>query len=139
MPLTSHRIARTTGIKNLILKPIRFLYLLLALIAIFLLYQLLFGSFWTFKNIVCSMDAKPCSNEISSQLHFLKGQKLISFKPAPIIDKLKKNNPNFQDVNIQIFYPDKLNIKITTKADLIKLSLIRFSPKELDLVPVASA
>ncbi len=132
MPLTPHRLARTSGIKNLFLKPIRFLYVFLSLGALFLLYQLLWGSFWSFKNIVCTIDTQPCPEEIMSQTLFLKGQKLITFKPTPAIDKLKKTNPGFDTITFQIFYPDKLNIKIQTQKDLIKTGLIKFDPpKEL--------
>lgn len=126
-PKSPLHVLKLLGLKNLYLKPLRFIYLLGFLLIVFLIYQLVLGDRFSFKTIHCTIDNQACSSELVAKLDYLKDQKVFTFKPSLAKEKLIKTNPYFKNVNFQIFYPDKLNVQIETEKDLIKVGLIKYT------------
>ncbi len=128
----SHRrlrhLFRTTGTGNILLKPKRLLYPTLLFVLLLGLYQLFFGPYFRIKTISCTLDSKPCENNLKTQIESLKGTKTIALQTKSLKQRLLQISPEIEDIQFKVIFPDLLTVNLFTSRNLILLQLIRSTP-----------
>ena len=75
----------------------------------------LFGPLFRLRQVFCQIATNPCSPEILSYLHSLRGENLLLLKNRSIQAQISQINSQFKQINVSLGLPQSLRVIITPR------------------------